>query len=380
MTAKKLFSGLLVVGIALILLLSGCSQPAPAPTSQPTSSSTAATTPAAKATATSATKQAAVAPDPSWPKAISVGAPQATGSNYIAGTSTAVMIQKYLGVDAASEVLGGSATVINAIGSKQIELGIAHASVSQEAYEGREAWVGKPITSVRILAGGPLSVASVAVMSDSPVKSLPDLKGKKVMYDNPANAYFTQYFNYLLEAYGMTTKDITPLQWTDQQQIADGLIAGTIQAGMCPDVILGNSPVWVELSKKKPIRFLDIPREKLEYVAKKLGPSAEIVVNKGGKYVGMDNDVLGVVQTSLTVIRKDLPESFAYRALKAFWDEHLAEYEGFHPTMKLRSAGTTIKIKDTIPFHPGAIKYYQEKGLWTPELQQMQERLLTRDK
>lgn len=389
MAKKRLLVGFSILSLFALLVLStfvlACGQQAPAPAPAPPAAPKASPAPSPPAAAKpAAPSPAAPVAKPSppagekWPDAVSVGTPTSTGAAFIRATSQALMIQKYIGITSSPQVLGGAAAVANNIGSGKLEMGFVPAANTMDAYYGEGPQKGKPIKDLRILYGGPSSIYPVVVLADSDIKSIPDLKGKKVMYLRSGNPFMKQVFELYLEAYGMTVKDITPLEWQEHETITNGLDTGTLAAGCSPLTIVGASPAHLELSQKKPIRLLDIPKDKLEYVVSKLGAGVSVDTMPGGLYKGTANDILTVTQQQIMLTTKNLPEGLAYQVLKVIWDEHRPEFVGYHAANKYMAPDKTAEIVNVIPFHPGTIKYLKEKGLWNEKLQAMHDKLLAK--
>ncbi len=380
--------------IIIALMFSGCAGTAPSSsttktpppattTAGPVTSSAAATSsapatavPTAKPTV-STTMAVGPAPGEKWPDAVSVGTPTASGGAYFTATALSTLIKKYLNVTASPQALGGSTAVLNAMAADRMEMAYIASDAAIDAYYGRTDFVGKPIKDLQILFGGPISMYLLVTRADSDIKSVADLKGKKVMYTRPGNPVLDTYMIGLLKAYGMTLKDINGLQWTSEDQIKSGLTAKTIDAALLPGPSIGQAPSILELSQTVPIHLVDIPADILQKVIDdNWAPGLFTVVNyKGGQYKGQDTDVHIPNQLQFLLVRKNLLESFGYQLLKTIWDNHLDEYESLYPNNKIHSAKNTITIT-ALPFHAGTIKYFQEKGLWTPEKQQIQDKNL----
>ena len=385
-----LMSTLVAIILAIAMLASACgsSAPAPAPSATATAPAPAATsaTPKPSASASSSTSPtlaASVGPAPGekWPDAVSVGSPTAAGGAYFTATALSTLIKKYLGVTASPQALGGSTAVLNAMGSDRMECAYIASDAAIDAYLGKGDFAGKPIKDLRILFGGPISMYLLVTRADSDIKTIADLKGKKVMYTRPGNPVLDRYMEGLLKAYNMTLKDINGLQWTSEDQIKSGLTSKTIDAALLPGPSIGQAPSLLELSQTVPIHLVDIPADILQKVINDNWEPGlfSIVTYKGGQYKGQDTDVHIPNQLQFMLVRQTLATSFGYQLLKTIWDTNLAEYESMYPNNKIHSVKNTVTI-NALPFHDGTVKYLKEKGLWTAEMQQNQDKNLAKVK
>jgi TRAP-type uncharacterized transport system substrate-binding protein len=70
-----------------------------------------------------------------------------------------------------------------------------------------------------------------------------------------------------------------------------------------------------------------------------------------------------------------MPDEVAYTLVKAWWD-HFKDLEPIHPQFRGWIPGIYVNKLATVPYHPGAIKFFKERGAWTSEHDKMQEKLL----
>ena len=90
------------------------------------------------------------------------------------------------------------------------------------------------------------------------------------------------------------------------------------------------------------------------------------------------------VDKETTVLGKDitlacpeqLPDDVAYHITKALW-ENYQELAPIHPALKLWTPDRFASTRAVVPYHPGSIKWYKEKGVWNKELEEHQKELLT---
>jgi hypothetical protein len=96
---------------------------------------------------------------------------------------------------------------------------------------------------------------------------------------------------------------------------------------------------------------------------------------KAGSVTGVVEDGCFIAYDTYLATTKTLPEPVVEAALKALWDNE-SQLAPIHPMLKEwtrdRGAGPDV----TIPYHAGAIRFYRERGVWMPEMDQVQQRLL----
>jgi TRAP-type uncharacterized transport system substrate-binding protein len=71
-----------------------------------------------------------------------------------------------------------------------------------------------------------------------------------------------------------------------------------------------------------------------------------------------------------------LSDDVAYSITKALW-ENYKELAPVHPRLKFWTPNRFASIRAVVPYHPGSIKWYKEKGVWSKELEEHQKKLLT---
>lgn len=109
------------------------------------------------------------------------------------------------------------------------------------------------------------------------------------------------------------------------------------------------------------IKFIEIKGEKREELMKKYPFFAKEVI-KAGTYQGQTENVETVAVQAILVVREDLPEDVVYNVTKGLF-KNLDEIRQAH----YKANDTTLERATeaiTVPFHPGAIKYYKEAGIW----------------
>ncbi|MBO0905787.1 TAXI family TRAP transporter solute-binding subunit [Jiella sonneratiae] len=263
------------------------------------------------------------------------------------------------GLVATAIASNGSVANVNAIGSGTLESGFSQSDVAYWAQTGTGVFEGKgKVEKLRAIANlYPESIHLVA-KKDSGITSVADLKGKRVSLDEPGSGTLVDA-RLILEAYGITEKDIEP-EYLKPNQAADRMRDGAMDAFF----FVGGFPAGaiVELASNTPITIVPIAGDE----AKKVTTDYEFFAKNtipAGTYDGQDGDVETLSVGAQWVTSADQPEELIYEVTKALWNDN---------TRKLLDAGHAKGkeiTKETalngvaIPLHPGAKKFYDEAGI-----------------
>jgi TRAP transporter TAXI family solute receptor len=308
-----------------------------------------------------------------WPKTISIAGGSPGGGMHAVATGMASVVTKYLKIKTVAEsgLFGKNLTLL---AKGDVEFSMAQADLTYDAARGMGNYKQFGKNKVRLLFSGSTPPAAFVVRADSGIKTTPDLKGKRVMYTMPSNMTFTNCGEILLNAAGMTTKDIKDITFSGPKVAQEAIPENKIDAFIVLFPSVGKTAWAEELNIAVPIRLIAGDPKTYPAVISKIPYAQETVLYAEyyGKMVdGKDLPTVGIPHNFLT--RTDLPDDFVYEVMKAFFS-HLDELYVFHHEAKPYLANP-LKTA-VLPFHPGAIKYYKEKGLWTAEMEKNQQRLL----
>jgi TRAP transporter TAXI family solute receptor len=308
-----------------------------------------------------------------WPKTVSIGGGTTGGGVFAVATGMASLITKYLKVKTVAESgLFGKNLALLMRG--EIELGMAQADLTYEAARGEGTYKQFGKNKLRLLFSGSTPPAAFVVRADSDIRTIQDLKGKRVMATMPSNLTFTHCAEMLLQAAGMSVKDIKDVTFSGPKVAQEALQEKKVDAFIALLPSVGRTAWADELNIAVPLRFITGDPKSFPGVVSKVPYAQESVLYAEyyGKMVdNKDLPTLGIPHNFLG--RTDLPEDFVYEVMKTFFG-HLDELYAFHSEAKPYLANP-LKVA-VLAYHPGAIKYYKEKKLWTPELEKKQAILL----
>jgi uncharacterized protein len=233
------------------------------------------------------------------------------------------------------------------------------------AYKGISEY-NKPYQFLRVLQAGNENYFAIITKEKSGIKTIPDLKGKRVTYS--VTSYMTQLvMETELLAYGLSpAKDITIVKTEDNSTALRDLDQGRTDAAACG---LGGSKM-AELSRKTKIVVLSFDPGRIAFVQKEMVMFPAITPDN---LSGVDPGLKVIATPNLLIARADLSDDAAYQMVKALI-ENYNELKAVNPILaewKPEVAARELPV----PYHPGAVRYYKEKGLWNSKLDQLQQKL-----
>lgn len=279
-----------------------------------------------------------------------------TGGTYYpyGGAMAQIFNQKIKNMNVTAQSTGASAENLRLVGKGEAELAIVQNDVMDYAFKGIETFKEK-IEGFRTIATLYPEVVQVIVNPDSGINSIADMKGKKISV-GAAGSGVEANAKQILEAYGLTFDDIkaSHLSFNESANAyKDKQIDGFFVTSGVPNAAVQDVNA---LQKIKLISFDDATIDKL---TKEYGFYTPFTITKDA-YTGMDADVKTVAVKATLICNKDLKDDVVYDLTKALF-ENQAELAQAH------AKGNLLNIQDavkgvSVPFHPGAEKYYKEKG------------------
>lgn len=308
-----------------------------------------------------------------WPKEVTIGATTLKGSFYPISMGWSQQMKKYMKVNATPLPVGGSSAIAALIGSNKLQMGPIGSETAYDAYFGKDSFAKKGKQPIRAIMAGHKRIFQLYVRADSPFKTPEDIRGRRFMYWQAGAPSNTNWGKLLVEAYGIKENEYKRMDWKSTGACAEAIKEGRADFGFS-----GATPnsALLELTRTVGIRFIPISEKAQKYIVENYGPFEEGVVPKDIYGPGIPAEDVRSIRLGVWLIaREDLPEDFVYEATKAILD-HPAEFNKYSKLARQYTDLAKATTKPVIPFHPGAIRYYKEKGVWTPALEKTQQALL----
>ena len=291
------------------------------------------------------------------PRTTTIGTNQAGSGAHAVGTALAAVGSNHTPISVRVQPHTGPNAWISLLQNGELEFGIINTIDSYMAMTGTGNFP-KPSPALRVVSGGVFPFfTGIFVRARSDIKELKDLRGKRLAWDYGGHAANQTFLNAALEIAGIKPSEVTPVRVSNMADGAQGVTEGRVDAT--------NTGVGIAIDEEanaaEPIRFLTVPNtEAANKILAKVGASvakapASAGVKEGAYMIGYPLTLAGSTHVS---------ERTVYTLIRAWW-ENLGEIQPKHPLLKRWTKETQAITNFTVPYHPGAIKFYKEMGVWT---------------
>jgi uncharacterized protein len=293
-------------------------------------------------------------------KTFSIGTGGTGGVYYPLGGAMANVLTKYLpGVQATAEVTGGSVDNLKLIGTGQSEIGFTMADAALDALKGQDKFKSAkvPLQSLLVLYPNRMHVVTV---EGTGVDKIADLKGKRISTGSPGSATEVMAFR-VMEAAGLDKdKDVKRERLSVAESvnaIKDRKIDAFFWVGGIPTAAVTDLAATPGVTMK----LLD-HGDLAEKMNAKYGKLYSAGVIKAGAYPGQTKDNQIVDVWNILVTGERMSDDVAYSIVKTLIEKK-DELVAVHKEAEAFSLENQVQERSPIPFHPGALKYFQEKGV-----------------
>ncbi|MBI4588711.1 MAG: TAXI family TRAP transporter solute-binding subunit [Candidatus Rokubacteria bacterium] len=250
---------------------------------------------------------------------------------------------------------GGISNVFN-VGAGKAHLGFTTADVAGSAILGEEDFKGKAVKNLRLLGVLYPQQLNLAVLADSPIRKVLDLKGRALVTTQRGTS--TELMTRrVLEAHGLTYSDLRRVNHAGMSDGVNLMKDGHVEA--MSHLITNPAAYLLDLASSKPIRLLSLDPVAVERLLKFPGYTRTTI--KAGIYRGQDQEALTINSPVMLVTREELEESVVYKITRALF-ENRSQLVAVHKVMEHFRPEEAAK-DPVIPIHPGALRYYKEAGV-----------------
>jgi len=284
------------------------------------------------------------------------------GVYYPLGVGMARLVSKHFpGEEATVEVTSGSVDNMKLIHTRKAALAFTLPDTAWDAYRGQLKGLNEKV-AVRSLLALYSNYMHVVTLEGSGIRSVADLKGKRVSTGAPGSGTEVKGLR-VMEAYGLTAKDLKSRERLGIAESAEALKERKIDAFLWDGGLPTAAIAELAAAPGVKVNFIS-HGDAVARMVSKYGPLYFSGPIPRWVYKGIEKEVPVAAATNLLAVHERMDDSLAYQLTKLFL-EHTADLVAAH-----KAAGEiTLKsavMGSPIPFHPGALRYFKEKGVKVP--------------
>lgn len=284
-----------------------------------------------------------------------------TGGVYypLAGGFGAILAKEVPGLTATAEVTGGSVDNMKLIGAQRADIAFTQVDTAVDALNARDKFAGSkvPVTALAVMYS---NIMQIVTLDGSGITKFEDLKGKRVSTGSPGSG--TEIFAFrLIEAAGLDKDKDMKRERLGAAESANALKDGKIDAFFFVAGLPTAAITDVAATPNVKMRLID-HAHLVAKVREKFGPVYSEGAIPAGTYPNQATDSKTAAVWNIMAVHESMPADLAYTLTKTMLDKRddLAKVHkealNIRPEMqKTANAG--------IPWHPGALKYFSEKGI-----------------
>jgi TRAP transporter TAXI family solute receptor len=295
---------------------------------------------------------------------LSIGTAPPGGAFFVVGGALSEVLQTHPGPiswQVTAEATKGTQENIRRLVSGDLDLALANAAITYFAVRGEGKWEDpQSVQAVMTLAP---NVALFLTPAATGIETLGELAGRRVVI-GPAGAGFEYFVGPILEAHGVTYDDLSVLHNTQAaavDMLADNSAAAAFLGGAIPTASI------TQATSTQSIRFIPFDDAAVANLVTQY-PFFDRVTVPADTYRGQEEPFFGLNVGSMHLITgADQDEDLIYEVTRTLW-EFRSEVVEKHAAG--RAIQPEVVVRDTgVEFHPGAVRYYQEIGIWPSETQ-----------
>lgn len=285
-----------------------------------------------------------------------------------AGVAAASALSELTDLQLGVSHVAGPQQIFPVIQRGQGELTVANGQDAFQAYNGIQPYYQEPYDSVRLISVAYQNIVMIAVRDNSDIHTLEDIRGRRVTGNFSAHQTCYDLASAQLANAGLTWDDVQVVPVTHSRDVPGALAQGIADVGLCA---APNQGAFQEADARVGLRVISAD------------PSEEAVLRTEEFYQGLNPTHYSAGE--LTALREDgyvftydfyllagahVDEDTAYEITRAVVENE----EAFRS--RYANWDSEVRERMTVPYHPGAVRYYEENGLWSEALEQRQQDLL----
>jgi len=291
-------------------------------------------------------------------KLIGIAGGPSGGAYYPMSIGISEIVTKHVpGTKVDVAVTGGAVENCTLVGTHEMDMGFTNGDAAYEAYTGTDRYAKNKLSDMRVLFGGvPGGALHIIVAKNGGINSLSDLKGKRVAI-GPQGGTTEFLAPAVLKYFGVKKEDmkLTYISYADGSQ---ALSDGHVDAAMLTSPIPSAAVKELATVGKIDFKILDVATDKADQFIKDNPFFVKLTIP--AKMYGLGVDVQTVASTNIFSVNAKLDTNLVYQITKSIFENIDILYKSHPSAKKILLKNAPVQY---VPLHPGAEKYYREKGL-----------------
>jgi TRAP transporter TAXI family solute receptor len=293
-------------------------------------------------------------------KRLSIGTADTGGVYYIYGGGIAKLISSNIpNTVATAEVTPGAVDNVKMLQNNSIDLGFTKSDIAAEGTKGIGPFASTGKVQVRVIANLYPDIAHVVVSAGSGINKIEEMRGKRISTSAPGSGH-EMVAQKILETAGVDVKDIKRERVSLSESVnafKDRKIDGFFFATGLPAASMLDLASTPGISYK----ILEV-QSYLKGITDRHGPIYIEAVIPKGTYARLDQDVRTLGVPVIFVTTESMDEKLVYDITKLLFEKK-ADLVAVHKEAQKLTLKNAVAVS-SVPYHPGAIRYYKEQGAW----------------
>ncbi|GGO79957.1 C4-dicarboxylate ABC transporter substrate-binding protein [Marinobacterium nitratireducens] len=302
----------------------------------------------------------AVLPFTTQARTLSIGTNPQGSVAYASGSAIADVVGDAIGTPFTVIPQGGPTAIIPAMTAGEFDFAFANVVAAATALDGKGPFKGRKFESLRVAAVVYPLHLGVYVKKDSPIKSFGDLRGQRVASAFKSQSNLAGFMTSALAMSGMSYDDVTAVPVQNGVQAMDELIDGGLDA----TIFSTKAGVVQKADAVVGVRALSVDSsDSASATLAERSPGAYVAEVAAGSVPGVAAPTNVIEAPFVVLTDSQVDEETVYQVVKALAEnkDKLAVAASDFEALDLNTMGQS---KLPVPYHPGAIRFYQEKGVW----------------
>jgi TRAP transporter TAXI family solute receptor len=279
--------------------------------------------------------------------------------NHTTASAISKVLKERAGLNVLVQPMAGGTAIVPMVGRGEVEIGATNIMEPQEYYEDRGFKNLRIITAINALR------TPFFVRKDSGMRTIADLKGKRVSMGYSAMRTLDTVARAMLATAGLTEADVKPVLVPNVVRSADDFVAGNADMFF---FAFGAAKVREVDVSVGGIRVLEIDPAGMP-AARKIMPWGYLTdATPGPIFTGVEKPMKIYSFDNILITHSAVPDEFIYKMLDTM-AKHKDELVAIQPVLREFTGPFAYKAYGGVPYHSGAIKYFNDKGVAPTKLE-----------